>query len=861
MTEVTVSQLAADVGIPLDRLLDQLAKAGITKSGGEDPITDDEKRELLSFLRQSHGATAAAEGGEPRKITLKRKTLSELHQPVTGTARGPAVRRSTTQRPGKTVSVEVRRKRTYVKRSTLGESETAREDAEAARRALAEQEEQRLRVEEEAEARRRAEEERRRVEEEERRRTDELKRRAEEERKLKEEQEKLRREEALEREKAARKVKKQVEERTGRKAKKEELLGEPEEGGAPERKGRKELHVAANKRGKRKAEAPRGRIRVPETQHGFQRPTAPVVRDVEVPTNITVGDLAQRMSVKAAEVIKSLMKMGMMVTINQAIDQDTAALVIEEMGHRAVIQEATDVEEELLSKAPEEEAAEVSARAPVVTIMGHVDHGKTSLLDYIRRTRVAEGEAGGITQHIGAYHVETDRGMITFLDTPGHAAFSAMRARGAKVTDIVILVVAADDGVKPQTLEAIQHAKAAEVPLVVAVNKIDKPDANVDRVMQELSAQEVVPEEWGGDTQFIRVSAKTGEGVDSLLDAVLLQAEVLELNAPAETAARGAIIESSLDKGRGAVATVLVQSGTLRKGDTIVCGREFGRVRAMFDETGQEVAEAGPSIPVAVLGLSGAPNAGDDVVVMPDEKRARELAEHRQERFRDTRLAEQKATKLNELFSQMGEGEVLAVNLIVKADVQGSVEALREALEKISTDEVRVKVVAAGVGGINESDANLAVASNAIVIGFNVRADAQARRIFEDRGIEVRYYSIIYEVIDDVKRAASGLLSPEVREEIIGLAEVRDVFRSSKFGTIAGCMVVDGVVKRNNPIRVLRDNVVVFEGALESLRRYKDDVAEVKSGTECGIGVRGYNDVKPGDSIEVYERTEVARKL
>jgi translation initiation factor IF-2 len=483
------------------------------------------------------------------------------------------------------------------------------------------------------------------------------------------------------------------------------------------------------------------------------------------------------------------------------------------------------------------------------------------LLDHIRRTRVAEGEAGGITQHIGAYHVKTDRGMITFLDTPGHAAFSAMRARGAKVTDIVILVVAADDGVKPQTQEAVQHAKAAGVPVVVAVNKIDKPEANPDRVMQELSALEVVPEDWGGDTQFVRVSAKTGEGVEVLLDSVLLQSELLELTAAKDAPARGTIVESSLDKGRGAVATVLVQSGTLRKGDPLVCGMEFGRVRAMFDENGRDVGEAGPSIPVAVLGLSGAPNAGDDAVVMPDEKRARELAELRQERFRDSRLAEQKAAKLNELFSQMGDGGVMAVNLIVKADVQGSVEALKEALEKISTDEVRVKVVAGGVGGINESDANLAVASSAIVIGFNVRADAQARRILEERGIEVRYYSIIYEVIDDVKKAASGLLSPEVREEIIGLAEVRDVFRSSKYGTIAGCMVVDGMIKRNNPIRVLRDNVVVFEGALESLRRFKDDVSEVKSGTECGIGVRSYNDVQPGDQIEVFERTEVAREL
>jgi len=864
MSDVTVSQLAADVGIPLDRLLRQLDEAGISKTGGDDPISDDEKRELLDFLRQSHGKAARPESAEPRKVTLKRKTLSELRQPQTGgPVRGPAARGAVQRGASKTVSVEVRRKRTYVKRSTLEETDKAREEAEAARRALAEQDLTKRQIEEENEARRRAEEERRRLEEEERLRAEEAKK-AEELRKKQEEEERARREEALEREKTAKKVKKQVEDKAVRKAKKEKgarALDALE--GDDAQRGRKELHVSADKRGKRrpKKDVAKGRIQVPETQHGFQRPTAPVVKDVEIPESITVGDLAQRMSVKAPEVIKTLMKMGMMVTINQAIDQDTAVLVVEEMGHTPVLQAATDVEEELLAPLPEEHEAEVEARAPVVTIMGHVDHGKTSLLDYIRRTRIAEGEAGGITQHIGAYHVQTDKGMITFLDTPGHAAFSAMRARGAKVTDIVILVVAADDGVMPQTIEAIQHAKAAGVPVVVAVNKMDKPDANPDRVMQELSAKEVVPEEWGGDTQFVRVSAKTGEGVDALLDSVLLQAEVLELKAPKDVPARGAIVESSLDKGRGAVATVLVQSGTLRKGDSIVCGMEYGRVRAMFDESGREITEAGPSIPVAVLGLSGAPNAGDDAVVMGDERRARELAELRQRRIRDTRLAEQKAAKLNELFSQMGEGEVMSVNLIVKADVQGSVEALREALEKISTSEVRVKVVASGVGGINESDANLAVASNAIVIGFNVRADAQARRILEDRGIEVRYYSIIYEVIDDVKKAAGGLLSPEVREEIIGLAQVRDVFRSSKFGTIAGCMVMDGVIKRNNPIRVLRDNVVVFEGALESLRRFKDDVSEVKAGTECGIGVRGYNDVKPGDQIEVYERTEVARQL
>jgi translation initiation factor IF-2 len=566
------------------------------------------------------------------------------------------------------------------------------------------------------------------------------------------------------------------------------------------------------------------------------------------------------MSVKAAEVIRELMKQGMMVTINQMLDRDTASLIVEDMGHRPVVTDEKTIEEEILGEMVSEEG-ETRPRAPVVTIMGHVDHGKTSLLDYIRRTRVAAGEAGGITQHIGAYHVKTDRGMISFLDTPGHAAFSAMRARGAQATDIVILVVAADDGVMPQTVEAIQHARAAGVPIVVAVNKIDKPEANSDRVMQELSQQEVIPEEWGGDTMFVKVSAKTGEGIDDLLDAVLLQAEVLELRASVTGPARGTIVESSLDKGRGAVATVLVQSGTLRRGDMIVSGSEVGRVRAMFDESGRAVKEAGPSTPVQVLGLSAAPNAGDDVLVVPDERRARELAMLRQERERDSKLAAQKAAKLEDLFSQMKEGEAKTVNLIVKADVQGSVEALRESLIKVSTEEVKVVVVASGVGGINESDANLAVTSGATLIGFNVRADAAARRVVDEKDLDLRYYSIIYEVIDDVKKALSGLLEPEVREEIIGLAQVRDVFRSSKFGAIAGSMVLEGVIKRNNPIRVLRDNVVVYEGALESLRRFKEDVAEVKAGTECGIGVKNYNDVKVGDQIEVFERVQVIRKI
>jgi translation initiation factor IF-2 len=567
------------------------------------------------------------------------------------------------------------------------------------------------------------------------------------------------------------------------------------------------------------------------------------------------------MAVKSGEVIKALMKLGMMVTINQVLDQETAMLLVEEMGHTAVVQKQEDVEEVILTASEEEQPGELVSRAPVVTIMGHVDHGKTSLLDYIRATRVAAGEAGGITQHIGAYHVETDQGMISFLDTPGHAAFSAMRARGAQATDIVILVVAADDGVMPQTKEAIQHSRAAGVPIVVAVNKMDKPEANPDRVMQELVAEEVVPEDWGGDVQFVKVSAKTGEGIDKLLEAILLQSEVLELKAVADGLARGIIVESSLDKGRGPVATVLVQSGTLKRGDAVVSGTEYGRVRAMFDENGHSVREAGPSIPVQVLGLSAAPSAGDDLVALADERKAREVAELRRVRQRDSRLAEQKAAKLDQLFSQMSAGEVTYVNLIVKADVQGSVEALRESLLKIETDEAKVRIVASGVGGITESDANLAATSNAIVIGFNVRADATARRVIEEHGLDLRYYSIIYEVIDDVKKAISGLLSPIIKEEIIGLAEVKDVFRSSKLGAIAGCIVVEGAVKRHNPIRVLRDNVVIYEGELESLRRFKDDVNEVKAGVECGIGVKNYNDVRPGDHIEVFERTEIAREI
>ena len=861
MSEVTVNQLASDVGIPVDRLLRQLSDAGIAKSSAEDVITEQEKMDLLNHLRRSHGKKEAASTGGGRKIALKRKTTTELRQPTSGraTARTPAAR------TGKTVSVEVRRKRTVVKPKADEEldQEELLKQAEEAKRALAEQAEQRRQVEEEAEARRRAEEARRNAEEEEKRKSEEtrvaaeeeLRRQAEEQARAEAEQQKRAQQESEQQKKAAEKPAKKGKRHRGG-------FDDDSERG---RHGRRELHVAAGKRGQRATKTTRRAARevaaASDGQHGFQRPTAPVVKEIAVPESISVGELAQRMSVKAGEAIKELMKMGMMVTINQVIDQETAILLVEEMGHKAVAQKQEDVEEEILSSSEEEQQGELSPRAPVVTIMGHVDHGKTSLLDHIRATRVAAGEAGGITQHIGAYHVETDQGMISFLDTPGHAAFSAMRARGAQATDIVILVVAADDGVMPQTKEAVQHARAANVPIVVAVNKMDKPEANPDRVMQELVAEEVVPEEWGGDVQFAKVSAKTGEGIDQLLEAVLLQSEVLELQAVHKGLARGIIVESSLDKGRGPVATVLVQSGTLKRGDPVVAGAEFGRVRAMFDENGRSVKQAGPSIPVQVLGLSAAPSAGDDLIALANERKAREVAELRRERHRDSRLAEQKATKLDQLFSQMSEGEVAYVNLIIKADVQGSVEALRESLLKIETEEAKVRIVAAGVGGITESDANLAVTSNAILVGFNVRADATARRVVEEHGLDLRYYSIIYEVIDDVKKAISGLLSPEIKEEIIGLAEVRDVFRSSKLGAIAGCMVIEGTVKRHNPIRVLRDNVVVYEGELESLRRFKDDVNEVKAGTECGIGVKNYNDVKSGDQIEVFERIEVAREI
>ena len=594
-------------------------------------------------------------------------------------------------------------------------------------------------------------------------------------------------------------------------------------------------------------------------QQAFTKPAQVVKADVVIGETITVADLANKMAVKATEIIKTMMKMGEMVTINQVIDQETAQLVAEELGHKVILRKENELEESVMEDRDVD--AEKVQRAPVVTIMGHVDHGKTSLLDYIRKAKVAAGEAGGITQHIGAYHVETNGKMITFLDTPGHAAFTSMRARGAKATDIVVLVVAADDGVMPQTIEAIQHAKAAGVPLVVAVNKIDKPEANPDRVEQELLQYDVIAEKFGGDVQFVYVSAKKGTGVDELLDAILLQSEVLELTAVKDGMASGVVIESYLDKGRGPVATILVQSGTLKRGDIVLCGFEFGRVRAMRDEDGKDITEAGPSIPVEVLGLSGVPAAGDEATVVRDEKKAREVALYRQGKFREVKLARQQKAKLENMFSNMTEGDVAELNVIVKADVQGSVEAIVQALQELSTEEVKVKVVGSGVGGITETDATLAAASNAIMVGFNVRADASARRVIENENIDLRYYSIIYELLNEIKAAMSGMLQPEFKQEIIGLAEVRDVFRHPKFGAIAGCMVTEGVVKRNNPIRVLRDNVVIFEGELESLRRFKDDVGEVRNGMECGIGVKNYNDVKVGDQIEVFEVVEIQRSI
>ena len=835
MADVTIAQFADVLKVSVDKLLSQLDQAGIEVSGSEDTISEDAKLELLTHLRRSHGQDdSLVSDGAPRRITLRRKSMSEL-------------RLAGAQGRSRTVNVEVRQKRTYIKRNVL-EEQAQKEQEELDRKRKEEQD--RLDAEKHEQERLKAEkEEKTRLEEEGRRKEDEAKQQAESEA----------REAAQAAAEESARIEKGEQDARDRRAKdKDKKKGKPTD----TRYGRKELHVAGDKSGRRKRKTPIRRRPVSlstDGQHGFERPTAPVVHEVEIPEGIAVAELAQRMAVKGNEVVKVLFNMGAMVTINQVIDQDTAILVVEELGHIAKPISGTAVDEDLL--ADEQPTGDEVPRAPVVTIMGHVDHGKTSLLDYVRHTKVAAGEAGGITQHIGAYNVRTDKGSITFLDTPGHAAFTAMRARGAQATDIVILVVAADDGVKPQTIEAIEHANAAKVPIVVAINKIDKENADVERVRNELSQHEIISEEWGGEHLFVNVSAQTGEGVDALLDAIVLQAEIMDLKAVAEGPARGIVIESSLEKGRGAVATLLVQAGTLQQGDMIIAGEEYGRVRNMFDETQKSIKSAGPSSPVVVLGLSKTPSAGDDFLVVKNERKAREVAEFRRSKSRESKLAQQQAAKLEDVFSQMTEAQAATVPLLIKSDVHGSTEALRDALTKLSNDEVKVKVISSGVGGITESDATLADASDAIIIGFNVRADSAARAAIKESGVDVRYYSIIYEAIDDVKAAISGLLAPEIRENIVGLAEVKEVFISPKLGNIAGCIVIEGFVKRANPIRVLRDNVVIYEGELESLRRFKDNVNEVKSGTECGIGVKNYNDVKVGDQIECFERVEVARTL
>jgi translation initiation factor IF-2 len=847
MSDVTIRQFADVVGLPVDRLLAQLGEAGLSIAGADDTISDKEKMQLLTYLRRSHGKSDAPAAGvtQPKKVTLKRRSHSEL--------------RTTAPRGGsaKTVSVEVRKKRTYVKRTELLEEEQDRlkQEADEKARLLAERE---AKLQAEKDALKRAEEEAARKAEEEAQRVEAVRLLKEEEANRQVEEDRKKSDKDAQAQARAEQEAQQQKTEQDRRGKRHEPAGDSQT-----RYGRKELHVAKGKGGRRKKKRARraGVSITPSGEHGFEMPTEPVVHEVEIPEAITVSELAQKMFIKGAELVKSLMKMGVMATINQSLDRDTATLLVEELGHIARAVSDNDLEEEIEKLAAGEISGEKVPRPPVVTIMGHVDHGKTSLLDYIRSTRVAAGEAGGITQHIGAYHVDTPKGTVSFLDTPGHAAFTAMRARGAKVTDIVILVVAADDGAKPQTIEAIQHSKAANVPIVVAINKIDKPEADPERVKTELSQHAVIPEDWGGDVQFIEVSAKTGQGIDGLLDAVILQAELLELTAVEDCPVRGIVIESTLDKGRGPVATVLVQNGVLRKGDTLIAGQEMGRVRAMFDESGSAIDSAGPSMPAVVLGLSGTPGAGDDALVINDERRARELAEFRHQKQREIKLAKQQQSKLEDMFANLGKGEQTNLNIVLKADVQGSAEALRESLTSIVTDEVIVNIVSSGVGGINETDANLAVASNAILIGFNVRADATARRVIEEHEIDLHYFSVIYEAIDQVKAAVSGMLSPQVSEEIIGIAEVRDVFRAPKIGAIAGCMVVDGVVRRSAPIRVLRDNVVIYEGELESLRRFKDDVNEVRSGTECGIGVKNYNDVKAGDQIEVFERVETARTV
>ncbi|WP_095116549.1 translation initiation factor IF-2 [Pseudomonas sp. Irchel 3F3] len=842
MTQVTVKELAQEVEAPVERLLQQMREAGLPHTDAGQVVTDNEKQTLLTHLKSSHKSKAE----EPRKITLQRKTTSTLR--VAGS---------------KSISVEVRKKKVFVQRSPeeiQAEQQREVEERRAAENAARDKVDADVRQRNEDQARRQAansavaapapaakpepapaaapapvvadapasEDAAARAAE---RKKDETRR-----------NESRTRDDDRRRGEAP---------RVSIKVKVKEKEKAPTPRAAPRT-------TDEESDGARRGRGGKGKLKK-RNQHGFQNPTGPVIRDVTIGETITVSELANQMSVKGAEVVKFMFKMGTPVTINQVLDQETAQLIAEELGHKVTLVSDTALEDSLAESLKFE--GQTESRAPVVTVMGHVDHGKTSLLDYIRRAKVAAGEAGGITQHIGAYHVETDRGMVTFLDTPGHAAFTQMRARGAKATDIVILVVAADDGVMPQTREAVQHAKAAGVPLVVAVNKIDKPGADLDRIRNELSVEGVTSEDWGGDTPFVKVSAKMGTGVDELLEAVLLQAEILELTATPTAPGRGVVVESRLDKGRGPVATILVQDGTLRQGDMVLCGSNYGRVRAMLDENGKPVKEAGPSIPVEILGLDGTPEAGDELSVVADEKKAREVAMFRQGKYREVKLARAHAGKLENIFETMGQEEKKTLNIVLKTDVRGSLEALNGSLAGLGNDEVQVRVIGGGVGGITESDANLALASNAVLFGFNVRADAGARKIVEQEGLDMRYYNVIYDIIEDVKKALTGMLGSDVRENILGVAEVRDVFRSPKFGAIAGCMVIEGTVYRNRPIRVLREDVVIFEGELESLRRFKDDAAEVRNGMECGIGVKSYNDVKVGDKIEVFEKVQVARTL
>jgi len=857
MAEVTVKQLADTVGAPVERLLKQMQEAGLSHQTEGDVVSEEQKQVLLGFLKRGHGEAAKP----AEKITLKRKSTGTL--------------KSGQGRAGRDVTVEVRRKRTYVKRSELTPEDPEQTVGAEAPVNVSQSEVEARRIHEEEASRKEAEElarkaEQDRKEESERRQAEEKAQREEEARKEQEReaQEQLNKEKAAA-PKAAPKAavsaadlqaKEQSDQRGGKRTRgRERPAASAGGGGGDKGQGRRrELSLKSERRSKKRPTRRDTGLHV-DQQGGEFKPTEFISREVEVGEVISVGDLAQGMAVKAGEVIKTLMGMGVMATINQPIDQDTATLVVEEMGHKIKIVSEDVLEEQLVASLVIE--GDVSSRAPVVTVMGHVDHGKTSLLDRIRDARVTTGEAGGITQHIGAYSVGTENGQVRFIDTPGHAAFTSMRARGAKVTDIVVLVVAADDGVMPQTVEAIQHAKAAEVPIIVAINKMDLEGVDPDRVTNELASKDVVPEEWGGETQFRKVSAMTGEGIDALLEAIVLQSELLELGAIEDAPAQGVVIESRLDRGRGPVATILVQNGSLNQGDIVIAGEFHGRVRAMLDDAGQPTQIAGPSQPVEVLGLNGTPGAGDDFAAVTDERSARELAEFRRDKNQDRLQAMQHASKLENMFANMAEGEKSILKLVIKADVRGSLEAIIQSLGDLGNDEVSVQVLGSGVGGISESDATMAATYGAAVIGFNVRADKTAKLLLEKSGIELRYYSVIYELIDDVKKSLSGMLSPEIREEIVGIAEVRDVFRSPRYGQIAGCMVTEGTVFRNKPIRVLRDNVVIYEGELESLRRFKDDVAEVRNGTECGIGVRNYNDVRSGDLIEVFDTKEIAREL